>query len=124
MSHFAKVQNGKVLEVLVATQDFIDNYQDNRSGRWVQTSYNTIGGVHYDPETNQPSADQSKALRKNFASVGWNYDITVDAFYAPQPFPSWRLNETTYMWEPPVEQPVDGNQYIWNEENQSWDAVE
>ena len=123
MAHFAKVQNGKVIEVLVASQDFIDNYQDGRPGRWVQTSYNTKGGVHYDPETGEPSADQSKALRKNFASIGWSYNITVDAFYGPQPYPSWILNETSYQWEPPVAKPDNDNIYNWNEETTSWDAI-
>ena len=123
MAHFAKVQNGKVIEVLVASQDFIDNYQDGRPGRWIQTSYNTKGGVHYDPETGEPSADQSKALRKNFASIGWSYNITLYAFYGPQPYPSWTLNEISYQWEPPVAKPDNDNIYNWNEETASWDAI-
>jgi hypothetical protein len=124
MAHFAKVQNGKVIEVLVASQDFIDNYQDGRPGRWIKTSYNTKGGVHHDPKTGEPSEDQSKALRKNFASIGWNYDITVDAFYGPQPYPSWKLNETSYQWFPPLAKPDNDKIYNWNEEDQAWDAVE
>lgn len=120
MAHFAKVQNGKVIEVLVASQDFIDNYQDGRPGRWIQTSYNTKGGVHYDSETGEQSKDQSKALRKNFASIGWNYNIVEDAFYGPQPFPSWKLDETSYEWEPPVARPKDDKLYDWNEETQKW----
>lgn len=120
MAHFAKVQNGKVIEVLVASQDFIDNYQDGRPGRWIQTSYNTKGGIHHDPETGEPSKDQSKALRKNFASIGWSYDINVDAFYGPQPYPSWKLNETSYQWEPPIAKPDDDKLYNWNEETQKW----
>jgi len=120
MAHFAKVQNGKVIEVLVASQDFIDNYQDNRPGRWVQASYNTRGGVHYDPETGEQSKDQSKALRKNFATIGGLFDVSEDAFYLPQPYPSWTLNKTSYLWEPPVERPKDDKVYNWNEETQKW----
>tara|TARA_B100000035_G_C20798512_1_gene464379 strand:+ start:263 stop:640 length:378 start_codon:yes stop_codon:yes gene_type:complete len=123
MAHFAKVQNGKVIEVLVASQDFIDNYQDNRPGRWVQASYNTRGGVHYDPETGSPSEDQSKALRKNFATIGGLFDVSADAFYLPQPYPSWTLNKTSYLWEPPVERPKDDKLYDWNEETQKWVEV-
>jgi len=126
MAHFAKVLNGKVVNVIVAEQDFIDNFTDNSPGRWVQTSYNTHGGVHYDPSTGEPSSDQTKALRKNFAYIGGNYDVTRDAFYNLQPFPSWTLNETTCYWECPVAHPsdFDGYNYNWNEETQTWDAVE
>ena len=124
MAHFAKVQNGKVIEVLVASQDFIDNYQDGRPGRWIKTSYNTKGGVHHDPETGEPSKDQSKALRKNFASMGWNYDIVEDAFYGPQTYPSWKLNETSYQWEPPLAKPDNEKLYNWDETNGRWIVLE
>jgi len=123
MSYFAKVQNGKVINVISAEQDFVDNYEDGIAGKWIQTSYNTYGGVHYNPETGEPSADQSKALRMNYANIGYFYDVSVDAFYAPQPYASWRLNETTYLWEAPVAHPNDGEAYFWNEDTQTWDAV-
>lgn len=128
MAHFARVEKGIVREVIVASQDFIDNMVTDRPGEWIQTSYNTRGGVHYNQDDSgnftTPSADQSKALRKNYAGVDWIYDAESDAFHEPQPFPSWTLNDTTYLWEPPVAKPTDGEPYTWNEDTQSWDAVE
>ena len=128
MAHFAKVNQGKVTQVIVAEQDFIDNFVDTTPGEWIQTSYNTIGGVHYqrndDDSLGEPSSDQTKALRKNFAGVGFSYDSQADAFIPPKKFDSWVLNTTTYLWEAPVAYPDDGNAYDWNEETQTWDAVE
>lgn len=121
MAHFAKVNNGIVEQVIVAEPEFFDTFTDSTPGQWIQTSYNTRGGVHYNPETGEP--DDGTPLRKNFASVGYIYDSTKDAFYESQPYPSWTLNEDTCLWECPVAYPDDGGQYIWNEENQSWDAV-
>jgi hypothetical protein len=88
-----------------------------------RTSYNTRGGVHYDPVTNEPSADQSKAFRKNYAGVGYTYDHSRDAFIPPKPYDSWVLNETSCLWEAPVEYPDDGERYTWNEDTTSWDLV-
>jgi hypothetical protein len=115
MAHFAKVKNGIVTNVIVADQDFVDSYIDHEAGRWIQTSYNTIGGVHTEGGT---------PLRKNFASIGGVYDAERDAFYLQQPYPSWTLNEDTCLWNPPVAYPDDGNIYIWNEETQAWDLQE
>ena len=103
MSHFAEVIDGKVVRVIVAEQDFIDSGAVGDASRWIQTSYNTRGGVHYDPATGEPSEDQSKALRKNYATPGGNYNIEADAFYHPQPGADWTLNTTTYLWEAPEE---------------------
>jgi len=122
MAHYAKVLNGKVTNIIVAEQDFIDNLVDETPGKWIQTSYNTRGGKHY-KEDRTESSDQSKALRKNFANIGGVYNKLKDAFYVEQPFPSWTLNDTTCIWECPVEYPSDGKIYKWNEEDQSWDAV-
>tara|TARA_R110001632_G_C11059967_1_gene385776 strand:- start:45 stop:434 length:390 start_codon:yes stop_codon:yes gene_type:complete len=125
MAHFAKVIDGKVTKVIVADQEFIDNLVEVEAGLWVQTSYNTMGGVHYEQNSElsfeTPSADQSKALRKNYAGIGYTYDETKDAFYAPQPYPSWTLNETTCRWEAPTAYPTDGQTYNWNEETTTWD---
>ena len=88
-----------------------------------RTSYNTRGGIHYNPETNEPSADQSKAFRKNYAGIGYTYDSQRDAFIPPKPYSSWTLNEETCLWDSPVPYPTDGEPYIWNEENQSWDLI-
>lgn len=123
MAHFAKVNNGIVEQVIVAEPEFFDTFVDSTPGEWIQTSYNTRGGVHYDPETGEPSADQSKALRKNYAGVGYVYDSARDAFYAPQPFASWTLNEDSCLWEAPVPYPDDGLMYSWDEVTTSWVEV-
>ena len=117
MAHFAKVNNGIVQQVIVAEPEFFDTFVDSSPGEWIQTSYNTYGGVHKLGGT---------PLRKNFAGVGYTYDSTRDAFYAPQPYPSWTLNETTCLWECPVAYPDEDmtNLYNWNEETQAWDLQE
>ena len=119
MSHFAKVEDGIVTQVLVVEQDFIDNHMD---GEWVQTSYNTYGGKHYDPDTRLE--DDKPPLRKNYAGIGHTYDATRDAFYAPQPYPSWTLDDDTCLWNPPVAYPDDGKMYSWDEDNTQWVEVE
>lgn len=126
MAHFAKVVKGVVQQVIVAEPEFFDTFVDSTPGKWIQTSYNTKGGVHYQPNSTEPSADQSKALRKNFASVGYIYDAARDAFYSQQPYPSWTLNESTCYWEPPIEMPPaqeGGLLWEWNETEQRWDST-
>lgn len=118
MSHFAKVKNNLVETVIVAEQDFIDSLPSESGVMWVQTSYNTYGGVHYAPNSNTP--DGGVALRKNYAGVGYTYDSGRDAFYEPQPYPSWSLNETSCIWEPPVAHPNDGKSYVWDETSRQW----
>ena len=115
MAHYAKVLEGIVETVIVAEPEFFDNFVDDSPGKWIQTSYNTRGGVHYEPNSNTPSSDQSKALRKNYAGIGYTYDKTRNAFIPPQQFPSWTLNETTCLWDPPMPQPSDGKAYLWDE---------
>ena len=111
MAHYAKVENGTVTNIIVAEADFFTTYVDSEPGEWVQTSYNTYGGVHNLGGT---------PLRKNFAGMGMIYDKTRDAFYATKPYPSWLLNETTCIWEPPVVYPDDGKEYEWNEATTNW----
>jgi hypothetical protein len=118
MSHFAKIVDGVVIEVLVAEQEFIDAYDPE--GTWIQTSYNTRGGIHYKPNSNEPSEDQSKSLRKNYAGIGYLYDENLDAFIPPKPFESWVLNTETCWWEAPVPPPNDDAVYRWDEETQTW----
>jgi hypothetical protein len=109
MSHFAKINaQGIVEQVIVAEQDFIDTLPDKAS--WIQTSYNTRGGQH--PE--------GRPLRKNYAGVGYSYDVDRDAFIPSQPYPSWLLNEDTCLWGSPVPYPDDGNRYTWDEATISW----
>ena len=124
MGHYAKVVGDTVVQVIVAKQDFIDTLPDKSA--WVKTSYNTTGGVHYTEDENgvrSKSTDQSKALRKNYAGVGMKYDKVRDAFIAPQPYPSWTLDESTCLWKPPVEEPNDRCMYNWNETHKRWDKV-
>ena len=121
MAHFAKVVDGTVAQVIVAEPEFFDTFVDSSPGQWIQTSYNTRGGVHYNPETNEP--DDGTPLRYNYAGIGFHYDATADAFYAPQPFASWTLNTETYLWEAPVAYPEDGKMYRWDEETTNWVEV-
>lgn len=85
-----------------------------------RTSYNTHGGVHYDPVTGKPSEDQSKAFRKNYAGIGYSYDPVLDAFIPPKPYSSWILDTATCYWIPPVPMPTNGKDWVWDEEQQTW----
>ena len=114
MGHFAKVQNGVVTQVIVAEPEFFETFVDSSPGEWVQTSYNTFGGVH---------ANGGTPLRKNYAGIGFTYDKERDAFIPPKPFPSWVLNEDTCLWGAPVPYPQDGKQYKWDEPSLSWVEV-
>lgn len=120
MAHFAKVTDGYVTQVIVAEPEFFETFVDTSPGEWIQTSYNTRGGVHYNPETGEPSVDQSKALRKNYAGIGFTYDREKDAFIPPKPFNSWVLDSTTCLWNAPVEYPSDGKLYQWDEAITDW----
>jgi hypothetical protein len=111
MAHFAEVVDGVVERVIVAeTKEWCET---NFGGTWVQTSYNTHGGVHSQGGT---------PLHKNYAGMGYTWDGT--GFSAPQPYASWTLDEETYLWQAPVAMPTDGNLYTWNEETTSWVEVE
>jgi len=123
MGHFAKVQEGVVTQVIVVEPEFFDTFVDSSPGQWIQTSYNTRGGVHYQPNSNTPSDYQTKALRKNYAGIGFSYDATRDAFIPPQTFASWTLNNDSCLWEAPVAYPDDGNMYRWDEDTTSWIEV-
>ena len=114
MSHYAKVENGIVTQVIVAEEDFIQTGALGDPAGWIQTSYNTRGGEH--PE--------GRPLRKNYAGIGYTYDSGRDAFIPPQPYPSWTLNEDTCLWDCPVAMPTEGGPFTWNEGAQSWDAVQ
>jgi hypothetical protein len=111
MAHFAKVNNGIVEQVIVAEQEFFDTFVDTSPGQWIQTSYNTYGGVHKLGGT---------PLRKNFAGIGFTYDNVKDVFIPPKPFASWVLNDDTCLWEAPVAMPQDGKVYLWDENTLNW----
>jgi hypothetical protein len=119
MSHFAKVENGIVTQVIVAEPDFISTGALGDPVNWKQTSYNTRGGVHYGAD-GQP--DSGEALRANYAGVGYTYDAVHDVFYAPKPYPSWTLNDTTWLWEAPAAYPQTGGPYHWDESVKGWVA--
>lgn len=111
MAHFAKVVDGIVVQVIVAEPEFFDTFVDTSPGDWVQTSYNTQGGVHLNGGT---------PLRKNYAGIGYTYDVQRDAFIPPNPYASWILDEETCLWNPPTVYPNDGKDYEWNEQSQTW----
>ena len=121
MSHFAKVLDGKVIQVIVAEPEFFDTFVDSSPGQWIQTSYNTRGGVHYGPD-GQP--DGGEALRGNYAGIGYIYDHANDVFYPSQPYASWTLSQTTWNWEPPVAYPTDEQVYQWDETQGNWTLIE
>ena len=126
MAHFAKIEDGVVVFVTVGRQED-DGKEAELSARtgdiYKQTSYNTYGGVYYDPETGEPSPDQSKALRFNYAGIGYTYDEERDAFIPPRPFPSWELDESTCLWQAPIPYPEDGLVYYWDEPSGDWIEV-
>ena len=111
MSHFAKVENNIVTEVIVIEQDVLNTGLWGDPTQWVQTSYNTYGGVHQ---------LGGIPLRKNYAGIGYTYDSERDAFIPPKPFESWILDEDTCLYEAPTQMPTDDNHYTWNEDTLSW----
>lgn len=115
MSHFAKVVDGKVTQVIVAEPDFFQTFVDSSPGEWIQTSYNTVGNQHTQGGT---------PLRGNFAGIGYTYDRENDVFIAPKPYASWTMNKLTWLWEAPVTQPTEGGPYRWDEESVSWKVIE
>ena len=125
MAHFAELdENNIVLRVIVVSDDdavngevFCNTLLD---GNWKQTSYNTRGGVHYEPDTQTP--DSGVAFRKNYAGIGYMFDEERDAFMRAQPYPSWTLDENTCYWEPPVPKPPFDPEgyYEWDEPTVNW----
>lgn len=130
MAHYAFLdENNVVTEVIVGKDENEDGidweqwYGDFRGQRCLRTSYNTNGGIHYDQATGQPSNDQTKALRGNYAGIGYTYSDSLDAFIPQKPFDSWVLNESTFSWDPPIPYPSDGKFYNWDEETKTWVEV-
>lgn len=121
MAHFAEVDaDNKVVRVLVVGDDQEERGQEflaqdlGLGGTWIKTSYNTVGGVHQNGGT---------PLRKNYAGIGYTYDAQRDAFIPPKPFPSWNLDESSCLWEAPIDYPSDGKLYTWDEDNITWKEV-
>jgi len=146
MAHFAKVSlNSKVISVLTLNnkdmlngegiedesvgQQYLEKHNNWPTAMWIQTSYNTRGGKHYDNQTGELSADQSKALRGNYAGIGYVWDEDNNIFYPKKPFASWVLNTTTASWHSPIGDAPDlgaeseTHYYDWNESGQSWDKI-
>lgn len=118
MAHFAQIDSDKIVtRVIVAEQDFINSGAVGDPNSWIQTSYNTRGGVHYG---NDGQPDGGPALRKNYAGTGFTYDSEKDAFIPPRPYASWTLDEATCLWKSPVAYPTDGQIYQWDEDAQNW----
>lgn len=116
MAHFAQIDdNNIVVQVIVAEQDFVNSGAVGDPSKWIQTSYNTHGGVH---------KLGGMPLRKNYAGIGYTYDNVRDAFIAVKPFTSWTLNESTCLWEAPVPYPNDGEVYRWDEDTLSWQQID
>lgn len=121
MAHYAFLDaNNIVTHVIVGKNEGEDGIDWEEFYGAKRTSYNTFGGMYYDPNTQQPAEDQSKAFRKNYAGIGFSYDPVRDAFIPPKAYDSWVLNEQTCRWEAPIPYPNDGNAYRWDEENLQW----
>jgi hypothetical protein len=119
MAHYAFLdENNIVTEVIVGKDEGNFNWEMQygmfRGQACKQTSYNTYGGKHKLGGT---------PFRGNYAGIGYIYDATNDVFYAPQPYPSWTLNESTWLWEAPIAYPTDGKEYIWDESITNWKEV-
>lgn len=119
MAHYAYLDENNIVTFVCVGRDDGDVDWEQYYGA-KRTSYNTRGGIHYNPDTNEPSSDQSKAFRKNYAGIGYTYDGVLDAFIPPKPYPSWLLNTTTCQWEAPVPYPTDGKRYYWDDATLSW----
>lgn len=122
MAYFAELDDNNTVTRVLAVDNSYENQGEHflantlgLGGRWVQTSYNTHGGVHVNGGT---------PLRKNYAGVGFTFDEQRDAFIPPQPFPSWLLDEGSCLWQPPVPYPSDGQEYVWDEGSLAWVVVE
>ncbi len=125
MSHFAKLDDNNIVTFVTVGRQEDDGLEAELTARtgdvYKQTSYNTRGGIHY--TDGKPSEDQSKALRCNYAGIGFTYDEDRDAFIPPKPFDSWVLDEATCLWTAPIPYPADGGDYTWDEETGDWVEV-
>jgi len=146
MAHFAKISDtSQILTVLTLDnkdvlnadgveeesvgQKYLEKHNNWPAEKWIQTSYNTTGGKHYDNKTKELSADQAKALRGNYAGISYIWDEDNNIFYTEKPYPSWILNTTEARWQSPIGDAPDlgaesqTHYYVWNESDQSWDKI-
>jgi hypothetical protein len=129
MTHFAQVQATldpkifEVVQVIVAEQEFIDSGAVGNHNFWIQTSYNTYGGVHYGSDS---KPDSGTPIRANYASIGGTYDLNYTigsypgVFYNKKPYSDWVLNTSTFLWEAPIPMPTTVGPYYWNEITHNW----
>lgn len=109
MAHFAEIDENNIVLRVVVVDDAHEVDGENwcadffGGGTWKQTSYN--GNLRY-----------------NYAGIGYTFDPVADAYYAPQPYPSWSLDDA-YLWQPPVPYPADGDDYAWDEATLAWVAT-
>jgi hypothetical protein len=108
MTCYAKIVDGVVINVIVAEPEFFDTFIDTTPGEWIQSSYTA------------ENSRQEIPLRKNYPSIGYAYNKTLDAFIPPCIYPSWQLNEETCLWEALMPMPTDQKKYYWDEESQTW----
>ena len=118
MAYFAKIEDNKVVNVIVAEQYFIDSGTLGDPESWIETSIYTSANVHYGVD-GQP--DGGTPLRGNYAIVGCIYDAVHDVFYPPKMYNSWVINESTWTWEAPIAKPDDDKDYRWNDEINNWE---
>ena len=130
MAHYAFLNDENIVtEVIVGknesdvSEDWEQFYGNIRGQRCKRTSFNSIGGAYRDPKTNEFILDTTKCFRKNYAAIGYFFDDSRDAFIPPKPFDSWKLNEFTCQWDPPVAYPEDGKIYKWDETLLNWEEV-
>lgn len=125
MAHYATLDENNIVTHVCVGRDETDPTEPDWEVYYKakRTSYNTRGGIYYDPATGEPAADQSKAFRKNYAGIGFTFDEQRDAFIPPKPFASWLLNEQSCLWDPPVPYPTDDKRYEWDETTQSWKEI-
>jgi hypothetical protein len=124
MAHFAKLDENNLVTFVTVGRQEDDGLEEELIARtgdvYRQTSYNTSGGVHY--TDGEPSADQTKALRFNYAGMNFTYDENRDAFIPPQPYASWVLDEATCLWVAPIDYPAEGV-HVWDEQAGDWVEV-
>ena len=147
MAHFSKIsENNEVLTVLTLNnvdmhnadgvedasvgQKYLEKHNNWPAQMWIQTSYNTRGGKHYDNKTRELSAAQAKSLRGNYAGIGYTWDKEDQIFWHKKPHTSWVKNTSEARWQSPIgdaptlsEEEVNTHRYIWNELDQSWDKT-
>jgi len=122
MSHYAQLDENNVVVFVIdaKSNDKEDEFTESTGDVYRQTSYNTYGGVHY--TDGEPSEDQTKAFRFNYAGLGHTYDENRDAFIPPTPYPSWVLDEATCLWVAPIAYPAEGD-HVWDEQAGDWVEV-